>query len=71
VNGQDHLPGPVIRQSRPTGKSQHFGSQDKQRPGVERQVKEQRRTAPAVSLTGQLPAICGGDFRIWQAGHRR
>jgi hypothetical protein len=31
VNGQDHIPGPVIRQSRLTGKSQHFGSQDIQR----------------------------------------
>ena len=31
VNGQGHIPGPVIRQSRLTGKSQHFGSQDIQR----------------------------------------
>ena len=31
VNGQDHIPGPVIRQSRLTGKSQRFGSQDIQR----------------------------------------
>src|SRR6266576_1504388 len=31
VKGQDHISGPVIRQSRLTGKSQHFGSQDIQR----------------------------------------
>jgi hypothetical protein len=58
VNGQDHIPGPVIRESRLTGKSQHFGSQDIQGAGVERQVKERRGIAPSRvtyrTVTGHL-----------------
>jgi hypothetical protein len=42
VHGQDHFPGPFIRQSRPTGQNQHFSSQNVQRDRAEHKVKEQR-----------------------------
>ena len=58
VNGQDHIPGPVISQSRLTGKSQHLGPHDMQRARVEHQVKKRRDIAPIRvtyrTVTGHL-----------------
>ena len=71
VNGQDHIPGPVIRESRLTGKSQHFGSQDIQGAGVERQVKERRGIAPSRVTYRIVTGHLRRNYRIRQASHRR
>ena len=46
MHGQDHFPGPFIRQSRLTGQNQHFSSQNAQRDRTEHKVKEQRDAIP-------------------------
>jgi len=45
VHGQDHIRDPVLRQSRLTGTSPHFGAQNVQRASVECQIKERRDVA--------------------------
>ena len=61
MNGQDHIPGPVIRQSRLTGKSQHLGPHDIQRARVEHQVKKRRDIAP-------IPRHLPNHYRPFTAG---
>jgi hypothetical protein len=45
MHGQDHIRGPVLRQSRLPGASPHFGAQKVQRSGVEGQIEERRDVA--------------------------
>ena len=48
VHGQDHIRDPVLRQSRLTGTSPHFGAQNVQRARVECQIKERRDVAASL-----------------------
>jgi len=58
VNGQDHIPGPALRQPRVTGPSLDLYPQCVQRAGIERQIKVGRNTAACRSRMEPVDAVC-------------
>jgi hypothetical protein len=71
VNGQDHLPGRSSDSPARPARSSTSARRIYSAPESNARSRSGGAPPPAVSLTGQLPAICGGNVRIWQAGHRR